>query len=77
MANNRRLPQGTTAEARRLQEARETEGVSWRLWGPYLSERQWGTVREDLIGAEGWSATERSPIEEVAIPSRPVGRRYR
>jgi hypothetical protein len=19
----------------------------WRLWGPYLSERQWGTVRED------------------------------
>jgi hypothetical protein len=20
---------------------------SWRLWGPYLSERQWGTVRED------------------------------
>jgi hypothetical protein len=21
--------------------------VSWRKWGPYLSERQWGTVRED------------------------------
>ena len=23
------------------------EGAPWRLWGPYLSERQWGTVRED------------------------------
>ncbi|MEA5510158.1 glucosidase [Crocosphaera sp. UHCC 0190] len=23
------------------------EGVSWKKWGPYLSERQWGTVRED------------------------------
>jgi hypothetical protein len=35
-----------TAEASRLAEARE-KGVPWRLWGPYLSERQWGTVRED------------------------------
>ena len=34
------------AEARRLQEARN-EGVPWKKWGPYLSERQWGTVRED------------------------------
>ena len=34
-----------TAEALRLEEARE--GVRWRQWGPYLSERQWGTVRED------------------------------
>ena len=34
-----------TAEARRLAEARQ--GVPWRRWGPYLSERQWGTVRED------------------------------
>jgi len=34
-----------TAEARRLAEARD--GASWRRWGPYLSERQWGTVRED------------------------------
>src|SRR4051812_22901380 len=31
----------------RLREA-ATEGVCWRRWGPYLSERQWGTVREDL-----------------------------
>jgi hypothetical protein len=34
-----------TQESRRLQEARE--GIAWRKWGPYLSERQWGTVRED------------------------------
>ena len=35
-----------TAEARRLQE--ETNRVkNWKRWGPYLSERQWGTVRED------------------------------
>ena len=35
-----------TAEQQRLDEAREG-GVPWRKWGPYLSERQWGTVRED------------------------------
>jgi hypothetical protein len=34
-----------TQESRRLQQARE--GAAWRKWGPYLSERQWGTVRED------------------------------
>ncbi len=35
-----------TAEALRLKEARERT-AHWRRWGPYLSERQWGTVRED------------------------------
>ena len=34
------------AEQKRLNEAREA-GVPWKKWGPYLSERQWGTVRED------------------------------
>ncbi len=34
------------SERRRLDEAR-TNGAPWRKWGPYLSERQWGTVRED------------------------------
>ncbi len=35
-----------TQEESRLQEARK--GTSnWKNWGPYLSERQWGTVRED------------------------------
>ena len=33
-------------ESARLEEAR-TAGAPWRKWGPYLSERQWGTVRED------------------------------
>jgi hypothetical protein len=33
-------------EVLRLQEAR-TAQIPWRKWGPYLSERQWGTVRED------------------------------
>jgi hypothetical protein len=43
------LEQGMSAEADRLQEAR-TDKVPWRKWGPYLSERQWGTVREDYSG---------------------------
>ncbi len=33
-------------EQMRLNEARE-KGIPWKKWGPYLSERQWGTVRED------------------------------
>ncbi|MBE0619077.1 MAG: glucosidase [Burkholderiales bacterium] len=35
-----------TAEENRLNAARD-ETEPWRRWGPYLSERQWGTVRED------------------------------
>ena len=35
-----------TNEQRRLNETRE-KGIPWKKWGPYLSERQWGTVRED------------------------------
>jgi hypothetical protein len=35
-----------TAEGRRLEETR-ARTVHWRRWGPYLAERQWGTVRED------------------------------
>ncbi len=33
-------------EQKRLNEAREAK-IPWKKWGPYLSERQWGTVRED------------------------------
>ncbi len=41
-----------TAEGRRLGAA-EAEG--WRRWGPYVSERQWGTVREDYsAGGDAW-----------------------
>jgi hypothetical protein len=35
-----------TQEAARLKEVRAAQ-APWRKWGPYLSERQWGTVRED------------------------------
>ena len=41
-----------TAEARRLSGAAGAAAASWKKWGPYLSERQWGTVREDY-GAKG------------------------
>jgi len=37
---------GRDPESARLEEAR-TVKTPWRKWGPYLSERQWGTVRED------------------------------
>ena len=47
-------PASLTAEERRLREARA--GIPWRAWGPYLSERQWGTVREDYSDSEdAWS----------------------
>ena len=36
----------TDAEQNRLQEAHENS-KPWYRWGPYLTERQWGTVRED------------------------------
>jgi hypothetical protein len=43
------------AEASRLAEARE-HGTSWEQWGPYLSERQWGTVREDYSeSGDAWN----------------------
>src|SRR3989442_7641291 len=35
-----------TAEERRLEESRQ-RAKHWKRWGPYLSERAWGTVRED------------------------------
>jgi hypothetical protein len=44
-----------TAEELRLDEARE-KGVPWKQWGPYLSERQWGTVREDYSeNGDAWN----------------------
>jgi hypothetical protein len=39
-------PSARNAEQRRLDEA-NANTKEWRRWGPYLSERQWGTVRED------------------------------
>ena len=37
------------AERRRIAEKAHGE-KEWGLWGPYLAERQWGTVREDYSG---------------------------
>ncbi|HKP77206.1 MAG TPA: hypothetical protein VJT67_16860 [Longimicrobiaceae bacterium] len=43
-----------TAEAARLAEANAGR-APWRLWGPYLAERAWGTVREDYsAGGDAW-----------------------
>jgi hypothetical protein len=44
-----------TAEQTRLDEARQQTAL-WKKWGPYLSERQWGTVREDYSeGGDAWN----------------------
>ena len=43
------------AERERLNEV-PTGRAPWRHWGPYLSERAWGTVREDYsAGGDAWS----------------------
>jgi len=44
-----------SAEHERLEQARR--GEPWRRWGPYLSERQWGTVREDYSDSgDAWNS---------------------
>jgi hypothetical protein len=43
---NKKRPAASGAEERRLEESRARTG-HWKRWGPYLSERAWGTVRED------------------------------
>ncbi|HKV04266.1 MAG TPA: hypothetical protein VJO53_04065 [Candidatus Acidoferrales bacterium] len=44
-----------TSEEQRLQASVERE-VHWKRWGPYLSERQWGTVREDYSAdGDAWN----------------------
>jgi len=48
------MGQTTSAEHTRLQQADERT-AAWRAWGPYLSERAWGTVREDYSAyGEAW-----------------------
>src|SRR5438067_5039353 len=47
-------PSGPGAEARRLHEDAQRQ-KDWKRWGPYLSDRQWGTVREDYSATgEAW-----------------------
>ena len=44
----------TTREDQRLADARDHK-AHWKRWGPYLSERAWGTVREDYSpGGTAW-----------------------
>src|SRR5437667_790912 len=54
------MPKGTkkkgklTAEETRLEQSRDRKS-HWKRWGPYLSERAWGTVREDYSAyGEAW-----------------------
>ena len=55
MPNDESPERAKTAEELRLDEARE-KGVPWKQWGPYLSERQWGTVREDYSeNGDAWN----------------------
>lgn len=52
----------SNAEAQRL-EAEKQDKVAWKKWGPYLSERQWGTVREDY--SESGNAWESFPHDHA------------
>jgi hypothetical protein len=48
------MPRLSTIEERRLEDSRLRK-KHWKRWGPYLSERQWGTVREDYSPTgEAW-----------------------
>jgi hypothetical protein len=55
MLENPATKRSGTAEQSRLDDAR-TQSIPWKLWGPYLSERQWGTVREDYSdNGDAWN----------------------
>ena len=48
-------PVTDVTEQKRLNDARDA-GIPWKKWGPYLSERQWGTVREDYSdNGDAWN----------------------
>src|SRR5215831_12315470 len=52
--NSKAHGQTFTEEEKRLEESRQRT-LHWKRWGPYLSERQWGTVREDYsTGGTAW-----------------------
>src|ERR1700721_244560 len=49
------MPPTLSAEGERLQASRQ-RAVHWKRWGPFLSERQWGTVREDYsANGDAWN----------------------
>ena len=43
----------SSAESVRLHQDKERK-ANWKRWGPYLSERQWSTVREDYSANGEW-----------------------
>src|ERR1700712_4589783 len=48
------MTQAVDGEAARIAQMHQT--LAWRHWGPYLSERQWGTVREDYSAdGDAWN----------------------
>jgi hypothetical protein len=50
----KRQPENDNPEVKRMQ-AMDAGKEDWHAWGPYLSERQWGTVREDYSAhGEAW-----------------------
>ena len=56
------------AELQRLKAVRE-QAVPWRKWGPYLSERQWGTVREDYSeSGDAWNYFTHDPGALARVP---------
>ena len=57
-----------TAEERRLEESR-ARTAHWKRWGPYLSERAWGTVREDYsAGGNAWELLPARPRPLARLP---------
>src|SRR5437762_13163456 len=57
------LMAATEPEAPDAARGRLVEGEPWRRWGPYRSERAWGTVREDY--SEGGTAWESFPHDHA------------
>ncbi len=48
--------QKESAEIKRISENRQDPVPPWQFWGPYVSERSWGTVREDYsLDGEAWN----------------------
>lgn len=54
-----------TAEHRRL-ETQFPEGEGWKKWGPYLSERQWGTIKVECPSRSGTFVTLNEAANEIA-----------
>ena len=64
-ATNARTESTDCTEQKRLNDARET-GIPWKKWGAYLSERQWGTVREDY-SADGNAFLFHGPLIDLTF----------